>query len=163
LANPHCLRRPYKAASLFRPSLSGRRCLGVAQPLEAGKLVCEQFALFIAPNKDLEHSAVIDVDELQRAGSASEEQAVDKIDRGASRNAQVAARRALLVNIEIATRLVAGGSGPFVSKTPFSVWTMKVTGPQSTRSPQISANRAPGADLAAGPSRRSSTSRSGTA
>jgi hypothetical protein len=76
-------------------SLSGCRRLGVPQPLEADKLVCEQFALFIAPDKDLEHGAAIDVDELQRARSASKEWTVDKIDRGASRNAQVAAKRTL--------------------------------------------------------------------
>ena len=34
-------------------SLLGLTCLGVAQPLEVGKLVCEQFALFITPDKDL--------------------------------------------------------------------------------------------------------------
>ena len=45
--------------------LSGGSRLGVAQPLEPGKLVCEQFALFIAPDEDLEHRAAVDVDELQ--------------------------------------------------------------------------------------------------
>jgi hypothetical protein len=88
-------------------SLPGLTCLGVAQPLEVGKLVCEQFALFIAPDKDLEHGAAVDVDKLQRAGPASEERPVDKIDRGASRNAEVAAKRALPMNIEIAARLAA--------------------------------------------------------
>jgi hypothetical protein len=86
-------------------SLSGRRCLDVPQPLEANKLVCEQFALFIAPDKDLEHGAPVDVDELQRTGAASEESTVDKIDRGASRNARVTAEWALSVNVEIAARL----------------------------------------------------------
>src|SRR5580704_18078597 len=52
--------------------LSGGSRLGVAQSLEPGKLVCEQFALFIAPDKDLEHGAAIEVDELQRTGAASE-------------------------------------------------------------------------------------------
>src|SRR5580700_653415 len=55
------------------------------------QLVCNQFALFIAPDKDLEHRAAVDVDELQRTGPASEKRSVDKIDRSASRNAQVAA------------------------------------------------------------------------
>jgi hypothetical protein len=43
------------------PLLSGGSRLGVAQPLEPGKLVCEQFALFIAPDKDLEHGAAIEL------------------------------------------------------------------------------------------------------
>ena len=104
---------------------------GVAQALEAGELIGEQFPLFIAGDKDLEHRAAVDIDELQRAGPAPEEGPVDEIDRRASLDAQVAAERALSVNIEIAARLAPGGSGAFVSNTPSSVWTMNVTGPQS--------------------------------
>src|SRR3984885_15429657 len=61
--------------------------LGVPQPLEAGELVCEQFALFVAPDKDLEHRPALAIDELQRAGPAAEEGPVDKIDWRDSRNA----------------------------------------------------------------------------
>jgi hypothetical protein len=68
-------------------------------------LPSEQFALFVAPDKGLEHGAAIEVDELQRAGMAAEERPIDKLCRRASGNAQMSAKRAMTMDVEIAPGL----------------------------------------------------------
>src|SRR5580698_6509239 len=85
--------------------LSGRSGLSGAKLLKPGKLAWDRLALLVAPDKDLEHGAAIEIDELQRAGPAAEEGTVDKIDRRAACDAQVAAKRTLAVNIEKSARL----------------------------------------------------------
>jgi hypothetical protein len=64
-------------------------------------------ALAVRPQMSRHRAAARSGQAGLRAGPTSEEGAVDKIDRGASRNAQVPAKRALPVNIEIAARLAA--------------------------------------------------------
>src|ERR1700677_2527714 len=153
----HCASSPQSREGAL---ILGNRGLSVTQPLEAGELLGKQLALFVAPDKDLEHRPAVDVDELQRAGPASKEWTVDKIDRGATRNAQMGAQRALPVNIEIATPLAPRRQRSLRFENAVLGMDDERHHPQSTRSPQISANRAPGADLAAASGNRSSTTRS---
>jgi hypothetical protein len=63
--------------------------------------VDQKFSLIVTRDEYLEHRTASKIEELNRAGSALEERPVDKIDRGATVGADMAAKWAVAVNIEI--------------------------------------------------------------